>query len=396
MTTRFAFLPAGFIAVVLLVTSGYAAAQTSLDKVLTPYLSRYELPALAAAVVKNGKITAVGAVGTRRAGEKNPVTLNDRLHLGSDTKAMTSLMIAIFVEKGKLGWKTTLPEIFPELAEKMDSRLKTVTVEQLLSHTSGISPDKEEVFEAYGKSYEVDGNLDEMRYSIVRDWSTHPLESDPGSLFAYANMNYVIAGAILERLSGRTWEELMFEHIFVPLGLKSAGIGPQASMGKIDAPVGHSLKDGQPKAFLTGPNGDGPAVLGPAGMAHMSVLDFARWAGWNAGEGKRGPALVKPETLKKLHTPVVQTPEMKDVPPGTPRNGRYALGWGEVTVDWAPHPLVQHSGSNMKNLTHIWLDPGNDFAMVVLTNIGGKRADEALLALAPELYKKFAATKAGK
>jgi CubicO group peptidase (beta-lactamase class C family) len=396
MEGRLSFMRAGIIVTVLLATSGYAAAQVSLDNTLRPYLARYALPALAAAVVKDGKIAAAGAVGTRRAGEKIPVTLNDRFHLGSDTKAMTALLAAMFIEEGKVGWKTTLPEVFPELSEKMDSRLKTVTVEQLLSHTSGISPDNEAIFEIIGGSFFEEGNLDEMRYFVVRQWSTHALEFEPGSSFAYANMNYVIAGAMLERLSGRTWEELMFTRIFAPLALKSAGIGPQSSLGKIDAPVGHMVIDGKPKAFLAGPAGDGPVVMGPAGMAHMSVLDFARWAGWNAGEGKRGPALVKPETLKKLHTPVISTPEKKDVAPGTPRNGRYAMGWGEVTVDWALEPLIQHGGSNSKNLAHIWIDPRRDFAMVLLTNIGGKKADEALTSLAPELYKHFAAPKLGK
>ena len=57
----------------------------------------------------------------------------------------------------------------------------------------------------------------------------------------------------------------------------------------------------------------------------MSVLDFARWAGWNAGEGKRGPKLVQPETLKKLHTPVISMPEKEGAAPGTPSHGKYAL-----------------------------------------------------------------------
>ena len=261
MAGKFPLIRAGLVIVALLGASGYANAQASLDKMLTPYLARYDLPALAAAVVKDGKIVAAGAVGTRRAGENIPVTINDRFHLGSDTKAMTALLLSMFIEEGKLGWNSTLADLFPEISDKMDSRFKSVTVAQLLSHTSGISPDNEAIFDIIAKSMMEDGNLDEMRYSVLRQWSTHALESEPGSRFAYSNMNYIIAGAITERLSGRTWEELMFERIFVPLGLKSAGIGPQSSPGKIDAPVGHWLVDGKPKAFLAGPDGDGPAVM---------------------------------------------------------------------------------------------------------------------------------------
>src|SRR5262245_8071390 len=117
----------------------------------------------------------------------------------------------------------------------------------------------------------------------------------------------------------------------------------------------------------------------------MSVLDFARWAGWNAGEGKRGPKLVRPETLKKLHTSVISLPIKKDAAPGTPSRGEYALDWGRVQLDWTPGLLLYHGGSNEKNLAHIWLEPQQDFAMVLVTNIGGSKANDALNALAPEL-----------
>jgi CubicO group peptidase (beta-lactamase class C family) len=368
---------------------GSASAQGSIDGLLRPYLARYELPALAAAVVRDGKIIVAGAVGTRKAGANIPVTVNDRFHLGSDTKAMTSLLAAIFVEEGKLRWESTMADVFPELAEKMDSGLRRVTLAQFLSHTSGVPSDNDVFVDLLGKSLLQDGNLDELRYWLVQQWSTQPLVSEPGTKFAYANMNYVIAGAMIERAGGKTWDQLIRERVFVPLGLYTAGLGPQATLGEIDAPLGHLMIGGKPKALLAGPNGDDPVILGPAGIAHMSVLDFARWAGWNAAEGKRGPELVGTETLKKLHTPVISF-EIQNAAPGTPRSGKYALGWGEVGVDWAPEPLLQHAGSNGMNLAHIWVEPKRDFAMVLVTNIAHAKADPALIALARELYTQFA------
>src|SRR5689334_15910427 len=80
------------------------ATGASLNPILDPIRTRFELPALAAAVVQDGRITASGAVGTRRAGAVIPVTLDDRFHIGSDTKAMTSLLAAMAVEGGKLRW----------------------------------------------------------------------------------------------------------------------------------------------------------------------------------------------------------------------------------------------------------------------------------------------------
>lgn len=382
---------AALVAVWLVVAPGAASAQVSLDPMLEPYLEKYELPALAAAVVRDGKVIAAGAVGTRRAGQKLPVTVKDRFHIGSDTKAMTALVAAMLVEEGKLRWDSTVAEIFPELAKDMNPDLRSVTLEQLLSHTSGLPSDDDEFNQLLVKSMFQTGNLDDQRYWLVKQASSHDLAAKPGEKFTYSNLGYVVVGAMLERIGGKTWEELVTERVFVPLGLASAGFGPQASLGKVDAPLGHDVVNGKLEASLAGPNGDNPSVIGPAGTVHLSLLDFARWAGWNAGEGRRGPNLVKPETLKKLHTPVVSMELKKDAAPGTPSSGRYGLGWGELTIDWSPGPLLFHGGSNTKNLAHIWVEPKQDLAIVTVTNVGGPKANDALNALAPELYTRFVA-----
>lgn len=116
---------------------------SSLSETLTRYLARYRLSALAAAVFRQGQVVASGAVGVRRLGSDTPVTINDAFHIGSDTKAMTSLLAGMMVEEGKLQWNSTIVESFPEFAASMDAGLKDVTLEQLLSHTSGIPSDND-------------------------------------------------------------------------------------------------------------------------------------------------------------------------------------------------------------------------------------------------------------
>lgn len=363
------------------------AEPAALDTLLNPYLASHELPAVAAAAVVRGRITAIGAVGVRKAGSNIRVSINDRFHLGSDTKAMTALLAAQMVEAGKLRWDTTIAEAFPELAAKMNAEVGKVTLEQLLSHTSGMPSDNEHFGDLLRQSFDQPGNLDELRLWLVEKWCALPLEAPRGSRFAYSNMGYTIAGAMIERAGGKTWDEMITERLFVPLGLKTAGLGNQANLGRIDAPLGHSIEGGKTEYYLAGPNADNPLIIGPAGIAHMSVSDFARWAGWNAGNGKRPPSLVKPESLTRLHTPVTSMPPKKDAPPGTPPGGKYALGWGELEVDWAPYPLLYHGGSNGKNLAHVWIDKNKDIAIVVVTNIGGKKADEALRKIAEQLYR---------
>jgi CubicO group peptidase (beta-lactamase class C family) len=85
----------------------------------------------------------------------------------------------------------------------------------------------------------------------------------------------ILVGAMLERLTGKTWDELISERILQPLGLKTAGLGCQSSLDRVDTPFGHVNVDGKIQAFLAGPNGDNLPMIGPAGNAHMSILDFA-------------------------------------------------------------------------------------------------------------------------
>lgn len=358
---------------------------------LEPYLKSGNLPAVAAAVVERGVLTEYGAVGTRKMGADIPVTIFDKFHLGSDGKAMTATLAGMMIEEGKLKWDSTLGDVFPELKKSMAPGVEKVTLEQLLSHTSGMRADDENLMKLLKDSFDVDGDLNDQRYWLLKESVKLPLVAEPSKAWAYNNRGYTIAGAMIERVSGKPWDELIVERIFEPFELTTAGLGTQSTLGKIDAPLGHvKQKDGKVKSYMAGPNADNSMILGPAGCVHLSILDFATWAGWNAGNGTRMPCnIVKPEMVEKIHTPVFTI--KGENRPGTPPEGKYAHGWGWVTVDWAPYPLLYHGGSNGKNLAQVWIDKKKDIAIVVMTNIGGQQADNALRGIAKELYEEAVA-----
>lgn len=384
-----AALRALFMGTCLLACIGSVQAQASLDAMVTAEAKEAGFPALAAAVVSKGKLMAVGTGGTRRIGTAIPVTHNDRFHIGSDTKAMTSLMAAMMVEAGKLRWDSTFEQVFPELAAGMDAGVKRVTLVQLLSHTSGLPSDDADFDALLAKVVSQPGNLNEQRYWMVKQVATKPLAREPGASFAYSNLGYTMAGAMIERVGEKSWEELIFDLVFTPLKLTSAGIGPQATLGRVDAPLGHVAADGKLKAMIGGPEADNPLVISPAGTAHMSVIDFARWGGWMAGQGKRAPFLAKPETLKKLVTPVVSMSTASTASTTVSGATQYALGWASTKMAWTDYPVAFHGGSNNMNKAYIWVDTERDAAIVVMTNVATPNTDDVMQKLAGKLYGRY-------
>jgi CubicO group peptidase (beta-lactamase class C family) len=363
----------------------------SLDAQIEPVRVKYGLPALAAAVVKKGEIVAAGAVGVRVYGTDIPVTIDDRFHLGSDTKAMTATLAGILVDDRKLRWTSTVGEVLGANLPDMNQKLATVTLEQLLSHSSGIPSDTKEMIAIYFNTDAFDYNLAALRLRALAAWRHNEPKEPQGSPFQYSNFGYIIAGAMIEKAAGVPWEQLMVERIFAPLGLRTAGLGAQATLGKLDAPVGHQIDEqGNITPILWGAAADAPPMIGPAGTAHMSILDFARWAGWNAGEGRRGPTIVTPQTIKFIHAPQVKTPRIENPKPGTPQTGEYAFGWGVVKFDWTQKPVLSHNGSNSMNLAKILVDVDNDLGIVVTTNFPEQKADAAAAEVVEALYRGYA------
>ena len=363
------------------VAKGYLTYST-----LQNIAQNYSLPSIAYAYVKNGTIEAYGTYGTRQWGTDQPVQITDRYHLGSDTKAMTSLMAAILVESGKLGWNSTLGEVFPDWT--LTPVKRNITLHQLLSHTSGLPNDGQTFINLLSESltYTGDnegtysGNLNEIREQVIsRGIQQIPLISTPGTQFHYSNFGYMTVGHIVETLWNSTWDQLITEQIYEPFKFENAGLGCQVTLGEIDAPLPHVLNetDGSVKWYLAGPNCDNPVVVGPAGIAHMSILDFAKWASWNSGQGKRPPYIVSPQMVAMMHQPVIEV-DIPNPEPGTPRTGGYGLGWGEFHPSWSSKPWIFHEGSNEKNVAQVWLDTDADVAMVFVTNIGGQNATDAL------------------
>jgi len=130
-------------ALCLVAAAVHAASPPPKDvsSLLAPIIQKYDIPGMAAAVVRDGELVALGVAGVRTRGKPERIAAADRFHIGSDTKAMTAMLCGILVDEGKLKWNQTLGETFPELKKSMHPQYQSVTLEQLLTHRAGAPGD---------------------------------------------------------------------------------------------------------------------------------------------------------------------------------------------------------------------------------------------------------------
>lgn len=266
--------------------------------VLEPVRAEQGVPALAAAVVRDGAVVAAGATGVRRLGEPASVALTDRFYVGSLTKLMTDMLIGTLVDGGKLRWEATLGELFPELRETMTPAFHGATLEQLLTHRAGLptftrlGPAEAQLFQS------ITGTPVEQRARFAAWLLAQEPVAQPGTDAHYSNAGYALAGAIAERAGGRPWEELMQERVFAPLGIRSAGFGVPAQL-EPGQPWGHV---GEPGAY-TAAQGFGPTtpIMRPAGGTSMTIEDLARFAAGHIAEVSGAGRVLRPETARRVH-----------------------------------------------------------------------------------------------
>ncbi len=322
---------------------------TQLAEKLEAVRAANKVPALWGAIVLGDKVVAIAAVGVRKDGEATPVTLDDQVHIGSDTKAMTATIIALLVEQKKLRWDSTIVEVFPDLKGKIHEDYLDVTITQLLGHRGGLIANSS----AWGPTPAKLTNRQYRRELLPKILKEAP-ESRPGSTFNYSNTGYVIAGAMAEEASGESWEDLMAKRLFQPLGMTSAGFGAPGTKGKVDQPWGHRLAKEKrfPLQF------DNVAVMGPAGTVHVSVPDWAKFATLHLRGDQGKGQLLKPATFKHLHTPLAES--------------TYACGWGT-----RKDGMISHDGSNTLWYSRIAIFPYANVAFLIAINQGGDEAQKA-------------------
>jgi CubicO group peptidase (beta-lactamase class C family) len=325
------------------------ARATALQRDAITLRETYQLPALELCVLDADGIVEVASGGVRKAGDITAVEESDLFHVGSMTKAMTATMLSTLVKEGKLGWDMTLVRAFPSWASVMHPQYRDVTLEQLLTHTSGLPRYTTDL--EWASIPPFTGTPAEQRQAFARMLLTRPPIGTAG-VYRYSNAGYAVAAAIAERATGETWEQLMQERVFGPLNMRTAYGWPLLAGG--GEPWGHRIKNGVVTPHDPADHYRVPTVLAPAGDVSMSILDYSAFARLHlAGLENIDGSVMTAADIQCLHQPVLE----------------YSSGWHEELIEGVQ--TSWHRGTCDTFDTFVLLQPSRDIGVIVFTNADG-------------------------
>ncbi len=307
--------------------------------------------ALGVAIADGMSAPQLHTYGPRRSDVADTVAADATWHIGSISKSFTATLVIQQVDRGTLDLDAPIGDYLAGEAD-MDPSWRALTLRQLLSHTAGLPANAGIASMRLRQTEE----LHQTRQKVLSGLWSKPVT--PGS-FAYSNVGYVLAGYVLETVTGQPWETLIQTDIAAPLNLKSLGFG--APQGAAD-PWGHRNMllfkkpvDPQEKGA------DNPAWMGPAGTLHMSLADLAAWgqAHMSACAGE-APQFLSAQACKEMQTEV---------------DSQYGLGW---VVSGDGH--VWHNGSNTMWYAVLSIDPPRQAVIAVATNVMQPQRIDALIA----------------
>jgi CubicO group peptidase (beta-lactamase class C family) len=333
-----------------------ATAPADLAPLLESIRLETGVPALGALLVTGKgttRIEAIGVVGNR-GGEPNlPVTAEDLWHLGSCTKAFTATLAAVLVDAGALRWETTVGELLGADMPSMHEGWRDVRLDELLRHRGGApgSPAPE----AWQEAWTCGEGAQPCRVRFVNAVLANKPNRARGE-FEYSNQGYAIAGRMCEIAGKASWEDLVRDRVCAPLGITSLGFGVPSARQPERATRGH--REG---GVLT--DIDNPAAIAPAGTMHMTLSDWARFVA----------AHLDPAGLKPLGVSEASFAVLHEAPATEPRS---AMGWFAAERPWGGSVLT-HAGSNTNWMCVAWLAPSRGFAVLTVSNAGGKGATKA-------------------
>ena len=355
------------LALALSVSSSAQVSSSQIDAVFAPLKSN-NAPGAAVLVVRNGKPVFRRGYGVTDLRTLHPIDAQTNFRLASFTKQFTAMCIMLLVHDGKLRYDDHLTGIFPEFP----AYGKSITVRNLLNHTSGLRDYEDILMKQYPDTPEdkIPQILDAGVLKLLEQQSAGDFPA--GSKWEYSNSGYALLAMIVEKVSGEPFGEFLHERIFAPLKMNDT---LAFEKGKNEVPrraYGHTREKNVWRQTDQSPTS---AVLGDGGI-YSSIDDLAKW-----DRALREHGLLSESEMKPALTPVQLAAGPAKFPDGSPVS--YGFGW--FLAPYKGHARMSHDGETVGFRTTIQRFPDDNLSIIVLANRSDVNPEELALKVA-DLY----------
>jgi CubicO group peptidase (beta-lactamase class C family) len=328
-------------------------------------MAAFETPGIAIAVIRPNAPLYLKGYGVRTLGKPGAVDEHTRFGIASNSKAFTAASLALLVEEGKVAWDEPVTKYLPEFRMHDPRTTELMTVRDLLVHNSGLALGAGDLMQFPMSDRSASDVLKALPFlAAERGFRTG---------YAYDNILYVVAGILIERLSGKPWHSFVAERLLGPIGMADAV--PALRFVNTPNVAGRHARLGPPLRGM-GPMeviapDEGP-MIDAAGGIHASVTDIAKWLQLQMAQGKltdgrqlwsakQAAEMWKPQTI------VSSSNGPWDEWPARAVTSTYALGW--FVQDYRGERLVNHSGGLSGQVTQTAMLPGRNAAVAVFSNV---------------------------
>ncbi len=337
----------------------------TIDKYIEKTRQDWQIPGLAVAIVKDDKVVFAKGYGVRTLGETAKVDENTLFAVASNSKAFTTTLLAMQADAGLLGWDDPVIDYLPDFQMYDPYVTRTLTIRDLVTHRGGLP--------TYGGDHLWIGH-DLSRSEILRRIRFLEPTAPFRSKYQYQNLMFLVAGELSAKVAGKSWDDLMSERIFQPLGMKSANtsIRKLPDMDNVASP--HEYVKGK----ITAIPYDNLDNVAPAAAVNASVMDMVQWMRFNLNKGKvNGEALVSEGQMRQLHSIHMPVPVSKYAEKFYQRQfAGYGLGW--FISDYQGIRLVGHGGGMSGMISLQTLVPSEDLGIMVVTNFAPSSPTRAI------------------
>jgi len=352
------------------VARAQSAPPADLDAYITRAMKTFEVPGIAVAIVKDGKVVLAKGYGVRRLGQAAVVDADTLFGIGSNTKAFTTAALSTLVDEGKLSWNDPVYQRLPGFQMYDPYVSHEMTIRDLLCHRSGMGLGEGDLLFWPNTTFTRDDIIYRLRFmKPATSFRSH---------YAYDNLLYIAAGQIIPAVTGKSWEDYIRERILAPLGMTHSTLTNANFKVGDNVAWPHSRLDGKLQSIPFVPLDN----AAPAGSINSSVNEMSKWVLLQLGHGKfpeRDGGLFSEKQSAEMWS--AQTILSTEVPPQLaamkPRFSAYGLGWG--LRDYHGRKLVSHSGGVAGTVTRVMLVPEENLGVVVLTNAEEEGAFESVL-----------------